>query len=337
MHSTDYIRLIHQKLAGQIEGKEQEQLEQWLDADAKNQQLADEIGHAWDLTASFADDLEIDVERGLHRFKATLQTEEVSAEPSTKVFALSRPIWLWSAAAAIAVLVFSIWLWTNNTVINPDWVEVQTAEGEQTELALADGSIVWLNENSSLKASKSYENGFREVLLEGEAFFEVQRREDLPFVVKTGETAIKVLGTSFNVRSYQPDEEVEVSVKTGSVEVKAKERTSKWVLEKEDRLVLNAQKKQANLTKDQSFNALAWRSRQLSFRGTPMSDVIRDVSRCYGVDLAITNTDILDCTFSSNFKEVELEEVVQTIATSFGMEIQQQDDNSFKLVGGSCK
>ncbi len=89
-------------------------------------------------------------------------------------------------------------------------------------MSLSDGSVVWLNAGSSLSYNKDFSDKFREVYLKGEAYFEVTPDSLKPFVVKSESLNVKVLGTTFNVRTYEDENLVNVVLRTGRVDVSVK-------------------------------------------------------------------------------------------------------------------
>jgi transmembrane sensor len=100
--------------------------------------------------------------------------------------------------------------------------EVLARAGARTSLLLPDGTRVWLNSNSKLRYSKEFNTGNREVGLEGEAYFEVTKNAELPFIVHAATLDIQVLGTSFTVKSYPQDATVEATLLKGAIEVRRK-------------------------------------------------------------------------------------------------------------------
>jgi transmembrane sensor len=117
--------------------------------------------------------------------------------------------------------------------------EISTRNGSRTNVALPDGSMVWLNAGSRLSYDKSYGNSDREVSLSGEAFFDVVHNPERPFVIHTRQLDIRVLGTRFNVKSYPADPTTETTLIRGSIEVLIKDRPSeKIILKPNEKLVV---------------------------------------------------------------------------------------------------
>ena len=148
----------------------------------------------------------------------------------------------------IAFLGLSVWIYNRHTPAVPVSAahppvavvnEINTAEGSRTHLTLPDGTKVWLNAGSHLSYGKTYNAATREVNLTGEAFFDVARNSQKPFLIHTARIDIQVLGTSFNVKSYPTDRTTEATLIRGSIEVSIKDRPSeKIILRPNEKLVI---------------------------------------------------------------------------------------------------
>lgn len=117
--------------------------------------------------------------------------------------------------------------------------EITTKNGSKTNLLLPDGTKVWLNADSKITYNKSYGNRVREVELTGEAYFDVVRNAERPFIIHTAKMDIKVIGTAFNVKCYPGEKTTETSLIRGSIEVTLKDRLEKIMLKPNEKLVIN--------------------------------------------------------------------------------------------------
>ena len=95
--------------------------------------------------------------------------------------------------------------------------EISVNHGEHKQVTLPDGTVVHLNAGTVMRYPTEFTSDIRLVEMEGEAFFNVMRDEGKPFIVRTRQADVKVLGTSFNVKAYQEDELMAVSVRTGKL------------------------------------------------------------------------------------------------------------------------
>jgi transmembrane sensor len=119
--------------------------------------------------------------------------------------------------------------------------EVAARPGVRTRLLLPDGTQVWLNSNSKLKYAADFNTRFREVELEGEAYFDVVSDSRRPFIVHASAIDIKVLGTAFTVKSYPQDETVEATLLKGAIEISGRDNPNapRIILKPDEKLVLD--------------------------------------------------------------------------------------------------
>jgi len=203
--------------------------------------------------------------------------------------------WIQYAAVVLIVLTFQSLLKLRGDMIHePQYQEVSVGSGESARVVLADGSVVWLNSNSELKYPNSFNSRTRRVILNGEAFFQVNRDTDHPFVVDAGEIAVKVLGTEFNVQSYSEELSVKVEVESGKVQVTD-------FLGDSEGVILTANEKVEFIRSDRSMRlgkydpkSENWRDGKYIFRNRSFGEIVRQLERIYGVKIEVRDTDLLD-------------------------------------------
>jgi len=170
--------------------------------------------------------------------------------------------------------------------------EMVVPYGKRSQLTLEDGTKVWLNAGSRLAFPAKFAGKKREVFLEGEGYFEVAHNKDMPFFVNTGEVAVKVLGTKFNISAYQTDERTETVLLEGQVALS--ERSALGLLKSE---MLMAPNQKASFDKnDRSMNlridldvysSIAWTEGWLRFSKQSMTDVLVKLQRYFNVQFVI--------------------------------------------------
>ncbi len=153
-------------------------------------------------------------DRGVNVASPLPSEDEIVVERETR-----KPFpWRWAVAASLVLLVASAayFMMPVDSIQNlafSDQQEQITQKGQHSVITLEDGTKVWLNADSRLEYPKTFsDKSVREVYLDGEGFFKVTRNEKKPFVVKTAGIDIKVLGTSFNVKSYREDKRIETTL-----------------------------------------------------------------------------------------------------------------------------
>ena len=231
-----------------------------------------------------------------------------------------------SIAAGLALAVGFFFLNTSKQQLQ----EFHTADNQIEHISLSDGSEMWVNENSSVSYFSSKDDQ-RSVLLDGEAYFEVAPNKAKPFTVNSGEAEITVIGTAFNVRGIKGTKAIEVEVKSGIVEVGA--GSEKIQLKKGESVIVEAGK----LNKKTGNNIGGWRTKEFNFNNQSVADILEEIQREYDVKVVFRNRDLEKCTFTTNFQNESIENVLTVISTGLGCELKKVNDTSFVLKGGSCK
>lgn len=193
--------------------------------------------------------------------------------------------------------------------------EAKTPKGKQRRVVLQDGTQVWLNANSVLKYPHTFANREkREVYLEGEAFFDVSQNKEKPFIVNTSGLSIKVLGTAFNVRSYEGDSLVETTLVRGKVTISADntDQARTVTLLPNQKALFSKESKEIALQEALNADATtAWRNGWMIFDNKPFSYIKETLERRYNVTIVMQDEKSLSCTFTAKFKDKTLKEVLE--------------------------
>lgn len=234
-------------------------------------------------------------------------------------------------AAAVALLVCGIAfigfrLGKNNPKPDVKYVTYKTDQHHTATLEMADGSVIRLNRNSNVQFPEDFATQRqRDVRLEGEAFFEVAKNPQRPFIIHTKQATIRVLGTAFNVRENQHDTTVIVAVREGRVAFETN---------------IGAQSKGIVLTKGKvgtlhhaSFrqtqngdiaNYLSWYNGRLLFRNTPLTEVVQQLTRIYDRPIQIKSPALDKLRFTANMKRDALPQVLDQLVLSLNIRYVQQ-------------
>ena len=154
--------------------------------------------------------------------------------------------------------------------------------GKQYELILPDSTHVWLNAESSLRFPVAFTDGKREVMLNGEAYFDVKPNSTLPFLVNAGEVTVRVLGTGFNIMAYKNEGVITTTLVKGSVQVVSKDSV---IIKPGEQALVNAGQKISVQTAELE-RVLAWKSGEFRFDGLTIKGIMRQLERWYDLDVA---------------------------------------------------
>lgn len=176
-------------------------------------------------------------------------------------------------------------------------VEVYVPKGETMQLMFQDGSRVHLNSDTKINYPKKFGLFKREVFLEGEAYFEVASNKRRPFIVNTEETAVKVLGTSFNVNAYKSNREIRVVLDEGKIMFAV--NGNEYKLNPGQKFIYNTENKQlfvANLIK--STDESLWKINSILLKDTPLLETINILNRKFDVSFKVVDTKALTYSFN---------------------------------------
>lgn len=197
-----------------------------------------------------------------------------------------------------------------------------TGRGETYKLKLSDGSMIWLNSTSSLTYSPGLlKGGRREVQLKGEGYFEIAKDAEHPFVVRSRGQELLVLGTHFNVNSYDDEPAVVTTLLEGRVKVNANGRTATLAPGQQ------AVQSVAGLSLKQvdTEASIAWKNSQYLFEGEHIQSIMRVIARWYDVDVVYQGEPVA-ATFSGGISRLEnLSQVLKSLETT--------DKVQFKIEG----
>jgi transmembrane sensor len=342
--------MIAKHLAGECSEEERLYLESWL-KEPGNYDLFKEIKESWKAQTSFWDTKEkYDVEKGLQRLNSKIREENKAGNaddhPRNETAVLAFP---WRSIAASIALALTL-IFTGNKYLNfnenneksQQFYSVRkSGDNEKIRITLPDGSQVWLNESSTIRYPEHFEKDKREVLLSGEAFFDVVPDKKRPFVVKTSKVTTRVLGTSFNVNAYQKEPQTKVTVETGRVAVSLagdqKEQREVAQLTPQQELVVNNQNKETHINTISWAEIASWRQDRFIFRSNSYEEVCKVLEEKYAVRIEIKNEQLKQCKVMASFdKHAGLSEILQLLSVSNSFTFNQKKDH-ITIEGGVCK
>jgi len=330
-----YNELIAKSLSGDISAAEQAQLDTWMQEQDTNQADYDASKQVWDAAKS-DDTFKVNTDDAWGKFEGKMAWDDTIEEntPTAKVVSLSPMKQLLRIAAVLLVAGGAFWFY-QNSMTNGAMATIQTEENERKEVALPDGSKIWLNERSTITYDKAFAS--RNVTLKGEAFFDIARDEQRPFRIQAAKTETEVLGTSFNIRAYPEESAIEVAVKTGKVSFSENIANLKpLILTKGHKGILD--KKDWVLKKEtpNNENALSWKTGQLSFDNATMKTIVSDLEKHFDTNISAQNTAILNCHFTGKFSDAKISEILT--ALSFALDIEtNENQNNYTFTGKGCE
>ena len=266
----------------------------------------------------------VDTEKALLKVKGKMSDREVR-----------RTVWWeWTQRAAailfIPLLTLFIWQnWKGDTGEVAEMMEVKTSPGMTTSLTLPDGTIVYLNSESSLSYPR-FNGDFRKVTLSGEAYFEVAKDPEKKFILSTThQSQIEVLGTCFNVEAYEQNTEVITTLIEGKVDFMfEKDAGVKHVfLSPREKLVYDSETDKVRLYKTSGKSELAWKDGEVVLDNTPLEEALWMLEKRYSVKFVIKNEKLKNSSFTGTFTNQRLEKILEYFKVSSKIRWQHINDD----------
>jgi len=256
---------------------------------------------------------------------------------------INWPIFVKYAAALIISVGLGYAYFNAGTLFGSDDVLIEiTSTGSIKEITLPDASTVTLGRHSVLQYTNDFNTKTRKVSLLGKAFFDVGRDEDRPFIITTGNYEIRVLGTSFMVNTPKSGMETEVIVVSGKVAVTSKvneninEPSTLELLAGESVNVRSNSVAFTKSTKTKS-NFLAWKTSLINFDKEPLKSVFSVLNDIYEVNIELSDNNIKNCYLSAKFNQQSIDDIIEIISETFGLQFQKIDARTYKLTGSGCR
>lgn len=285
--------LLAKYFSRQCSADEQEQVNSWLAESPGHRVILDNLKNQWEA-------IRIDTSAYVIPDK-TMVWEKIQDRIRHKVkqvplYTRSLLIRVAGIAATIALLLgFSLSLLFNK---DESWQAsclenvILAPSGQKSQVVLPDGTLVWLNSGSRLSYNYQYSTTDRVVSLEGEAFFDVKKDTQYPFIVKTGTVDVKVHGTAFNVSAYNDEANIMVALLRGKVSLlSAADQHVLTYLSPDQIATVSKNNLSCQVESCDAEAESSWHHNLLKFDGIPAKDVWKKLERWYGVDITLSNID----------------------------------------------
>ncbi len=264
-------------------------------------------------------DQKINVDNAWHNVYSRLNENGIKTHKGIVRRSSLKSITLRIAAVALILLgLISVIVTMNNSGYLSKKITVVTGNDEKNILvALPDGSKIYLNRNSELSYRGNFGKRTRNVHLTGEAFFDIASDASKPFVIDAGKAMVKVVGTSFNVITKNPDSAVEVYVKTGKVLLTDDSGSQSLTLDPGFVGRMDSKISEKNVNNDPNY--LSWNTGVLVYSGQKLDVVFRDLKRVYNMDIVADNPSILDNPWTITIDNKSQEIIINTICEVFNL------------------
>ena len=228
--------------------------------------------------------------------------------------------YIWLKIAATIVILVSMGMGLNHYYSNTSatvktasivYKTKETSWGQKASITLPDGSVVRLNSGSKITFPEKFSDTLRAVTLEGEAFFDVVKDKNKPFIITSNNLTTTVLGTTFNVEAYQDETNIKVTLATGKVAIDAEGKNA--LLIPSEQMVFNKKNKHISTQKVDVHKYLEWKDGVLRFENENLGDAVKKLEKWYNVTIVFENKNLSNCTFTGIFKNERLQTILEHI------------------------
>lgn len=302
-------------LSGNSIPLENEELQNWQNLSAENKKSYDDSVKVWDNCPSPLTQLQIEQDKLLVQRRIIAQ--------STLQLKRDRTIMRFLRVAAILIgpIMLAVGWYIGDTDFSPKevtWNIVTAPKKHIAACTLSDGTEVWLNAGSTVSYPSNDQSDKREVKLTGEGYFKVIKNAQKPFFVITQHVTVKVLGTSFNMKSYPDEERIVTTLEEGAIELfvqKSKETSLR--LQPGEQAVYDTKEGKIEINQVDAAQFSAWRGDKFLFKDADLKTIITELERLYDVKIYINNPKLEKLRFRGMFSyDQDLLDAFETLKRS---------------------
>jgi transmembrane sensor len=296
-------------ITGNLDESKASEVRHWIRASEEHRMEFIRLKNVYALSRSLQDNEEISTDYETLRKKLNTDRKE-------KLYRVAFSSLKYAAVIAITLLAVHFFTREPETVPMQELIsyhQISVPLGQISEFTFADGTRVWLNSGTTLRFPERFNNA-RDIQLDGEAFFEVTKNAEKPFVVRSGAQQIKVFGTSFNIRSYGDLDYIETTLIEGSLGVSTTNFETMDMLNPGEQMRISDNGSSKVIRKVDTHPYEAWKEGKLIFRNKSLGDIAIDLERWYNVKISFNDTKIKDYRFSGTIlKYKPIDQILEAI------------------------
>lgn len=310
-----WLELIIDDLAGQTTSDDKAKLNDWMNSSSTHAAYYDELKEIWLTIEVVEESKQFDDRAAFKNFKERIKT------PKRKSIPLSG--FLKYTATVIVLLAIGAYFYFSNTPKSPTSStdlfalnSITVPEGSTSKIEFNDGSKIWMNSGTEMNILKPKEGSERRIRLDGEAYLEVNHSDISLFTVETERADVKVYGTTFNVNAYSYNNELKVTLESGSVEVET-ELGEKVKITPSQQLIYNLVDETVTVKNVDVKKELAWRMNNLIFSGEPFNEIIEILENKFKVKIKVAKKELLNIRFTGDFVNGEdIEQIMKVMSAN---------------------
>jgi len=284
----------------------------------------------WEELRKMGGDSDIDVDKAWNKVLSRInESGKTDIKVPAKIVSLRTNLMKIAAVAIVILGLGMAGLYITQKGILSKKISVTTDINQKNlEVTLPDRSVVILNRETIFSYRANFGKRDRNVSLSGEAFFNIEPDRDNPFIINAGKAKVKVVGTSFNVITSNPDSAVEVFVKSGQVMLSDNAGNKTLLLDPGYVGKIDSKISDKSINNDPNY--LAWNTGMLIYDGQTLDIVFRDLKRVYNLDIVADDPSILDEIWTAPINNQAQETIIRLICYSFNLGY-KKDGNVYHL------
>jgi transmembrane sensor len=315
--SDSILSMLPGYFSGEISGEDRAIVDVWRAELPENEEEFRHLQHTWDSYPLLQEMEQYNAFEALRKVNDRIR--EKDNMPWLTLFQRIAAILIVPLLAYTGYLVFKSQSLKELSKSEPVWQTICTPPGVKSQFFLPDSTAVWLNSASSLTFPMAFTGEMRQIKVSGEAFLDVRKDEDRPFVVELGKINIKVLGTRFDVIHYEQENQTNVILESGSISLlKGTGREQKVMasIKPGEMAVMGTEDFKPEIKAVQTEKYTSWKDGKLIFRGDPMDDVVRRLNRWYNVQIEVADPGINEYIYTATFRNETIDQILELLTIS---------------------
>lgn len=317
MENERYLFLVTREIIGEITPEEKVELETLLKVSAEEQEKHKLMDKFW--RQEVYSEQSTEANEALMKVLARINDAPPQVVP-TKTFSLS--VFSKLAAAAMVILTIGLGMYVYQAYREPEQIALidkYSGTGSRFMMTLSDGTRIWLNADSKISYPEVFAEDKREVYLTGEAFFSVASNAEKPFYIHLNKAAIRVIGTSFNVKAYANEESIQTSVVSGKVAFMSrttdpKAHSDSVLLVKNNKVTYSPSTGDMRTETTNALDDREWINGKLIYKSETLEAISRQLERNFGKKVIIKDPKVGQYRFTGTFEESSLEEIMHYLS-----------------------
>ncbi|MCF0055062.1 FecR family protein [Dyadobacter sp. CY356] len=323
--NQEYLKILAQKfLDGTASQEEKQLLHSWYDSITSSDQAEQVFSDSYKTPEQLKQNI-------FGKLKERISKNEIQ-QPVVQRSVFRRPL-LWAVSAAAVLILMLIFL-RKKPDLEDSMQLVHAPFGQTISIQLSDGSKLWLNSGSTVRFAKTFPPNLREIhLLNGQAFFDVVHESKRPFVVRTKKLDVTVLGTSFDVKAYDNDQQSKVTVKSGKVGVTLHNQPGKpaIMLLPDKQIVVQHEKLEIKINEISPPAIAPWKDNRTVLEDELLSEVFRALERKYNQHIVVENQVLAQEKISLTLDNQPLPDVLKVLSFSKKFNYSQLNDSTIVI------